>query len=231
MNLNEGRVYLGHLGSIPLYIHWTFVFLLLMVFGGTNFQDGLSIEMGLMWMMALLIAIVLHELGHGLAAKVQGAFGITITLWAMGGLCSSTRDPLPRRELIILAAGPAVSLLLWWVSGLALTLVANAPPGAFGGLALQTKLATFLYISQHLNMLLFVFNILPIFPLDGGQIMFNLGLLVTRRHDLVRKFTLACAFAGAFAYLAWRHQTTGTVQPYSVIMMGWLVFNAFTYLR
>src|SRR4051812_45667691 len=113
--------YIGHLGPIPLYIHWTFLILVFVIVQNNGGFTG-NPERVLIVLTVLLTGVVLHELGHGLVAKALGAMGVTITLWAFGGLCASTRDQLPRREMAILAAGPAVSfglaygayaLLLW----------------------------------------------------------------------------------------------------------------------
>ncbi len=226
--LNEGRFYLGHLGPIPLYVHWTFLFLVLMVFQSVPSSGNQTTA--ILVMAVLLSGIVLHELGHGMAARIQGAYGVTITLWALGGLCSSTRDALPRREIIILAAGPAVSAALSWGSVLAMHLLDQSDPGAYRG----TLTWQFLSLSALINWQLFIFNMLPIYPLDGGQITYNVALLVTRRQRVAANFSLALACIGAFAYLWWRtDQFThfGNNFIYMIIMIGWLLFNAFRALR
>lgn len=233
--LNEGRVYLGHLGPIPLYIHWSFLFLVLMAFNWSPPTSADGLTTSILILAVLLSGIVLHELGHGMAAKVQGAYGVTITLWGLGGLCSSVRDPLPRREIIILAAGPAVSAALSWGSVLALHLLDKNSPGLlYTANGDGTILWQFLALSASLNWMLFLFNILPIYPLDGGQITYYVALLVTKRQRLAANFSLALACVGAFAYLWWRtDQFThlGNSFMYSLILVGWLLFNAFRALR
>lgn len=233
--LKEGRIYLGHLGSIPLYAHWTALFLVWQAFrwtpGGTN---GIDFQLGVVLLLVLILSIVLHELGHGLAAKALGAFGIDITLWALGGLCSSKRASVPRRELAILAAGPAVSLLLTIASWVAFYFLSQHAPYLLQTGADPSVLAEFLLLSYAINKMLFIFNILPIFPLDGGQILYNLGLMATTNHTAVRRFTLGCAFAGAFGYLWWCSTGFTDAQGISfgtLFLVGWLVFNAYTHLR
>lgn len=226
--LNEGRFYLGHLGPIPLYVHWTFLFLVLMVYQSVP-SNG-SLTTGIMILAVLLLGIVLHELGHGMAARIQGARDVTITLWAMGGMCSSVRDPLPRREIIILAAGPAVSAALSWGSVLALYLLDQSDPGAYRG----TLTWQFLQLSAAINWMLFLFNMLPIFPLDGGQITYYVALLATKRQRVAANFSLTLACIGGFAYLWWStHYFThfGNGFIYSLFLIGWLLFNAFRALR
>jgi len=194
--------------------------------------DGLTTSM--LILAVLMSGIVLHELGHGMAAKVQGAHEVTITLWGLGGLCSSVRDPIPRREILILAAGPAVSAALSWGSELALHVLANTHPSLLGTNRELSVLAQFLIYSSQINWMLFLFNILPIFPLDGGQITYYVALLVTRRQRTAANFSLALACLGAFAYLWWRtagFTVIGNSIFYSLFLVGWLLFNAFRALR
>ena len=232
--LTEGRVYLGHLGPIPLYVHWTFIFLVLMAFQWSppTSADGLTTTV--LILAVLLSGIVLHELGHGMAAKVQGAQGVTVTLWGLGGLCSSMRDPIPQREIMILAAGPAVSAALSWGSVLAIHLIEQSNPILLGTNRDPSILYQFLFYSAEINWMLFLFNILPIFPLDGGQITYYVALLVTRRQRTAANFSLALACLGTFAYLWWRtagFTVIGNGFLYSLILFGWLLFNAFRALR
>lgn len=217
-------VYIGNLGPIPLYLHWSFLFLLLMAWPGGSWQD---LSFSVTFLIILLLGILLHEMGHALAAKVQGAMGITITLWALGGLCSSVRDRLPRREIIILIAGPAVSFALAWGSWLGLEYLA----GSNGSLAQNKMLMTALFLGYWVNLQIGIFNMLPIFPLDGGQIVFNACTMMTRE-STARQLSLAIAVVGALAYIAWDSwMSGGQMNPRAWIMMGYLLFNAFTYLR
>ncbi len=78
-----------------------------------------------------------------------------------------------------------------------------------------------------------IFNILPIYPLDGGQIVYNAGLLIFKRQATARAFSLTLACLGAFAFLWWRSAgfTDFNHITYSLVLIGWLLFNAFTHLR
>ena len=227
-------VYIGNLGPIPLYLHWSFLFLLLMAWPGGSWQD---LSFSVTFLLILLLGILLHEMGHALAAKVQGAMGITITLWALGGLCSSVRDRLPRREIIILIAGPAVSFALAWGSWLGLE-YADATAAAFtsrealaDSWVSNPMIRTALFLGYWVNLQIGIFNMLPIFPLDGGQIVFNACTMMTRE-SIARQLSLAIAVVGALAYIAWDSWMSGGQMNLGAwIMMGYLLFNAFTYLR
>ncbi len=229
--LNQGRFYLGHLGSIPLYVHWTFLFLVWMVLAPAINSGDLSL--GLVILVVLLTGVVLHELGHGLMAKTLGATGVTITLWAFGGLCSSVRDSRPKRELLILAAGPAVSLALWLGCHYTFGYLAQHVPGSVINGANTTFLGLVLLYGAIINQLLFIFNMLPIYPLDGGQMVYHGTLLVTKRDDWARRFALLCAVVGAFWFLWYRTDgfTDFTNSTYTVVLLAFLLFQAYITLR
>lgn len=202
-NLRQTAWYVGDLVGIPMFLHWT---VLLLAFNAWRMAggSGSGIDGFILVLVALLSGIVLHELGHGLMARALGAHGLTITLWAFGGLCESRRDSSHLgREIAIVAAGPAVSLLLWlgcW--GLNAYLDAVQP----GLVAPGTLLGDFLYIGAAINLLLLLFNMMPIFPLDGGQLTYYTLLAVTRRPLLARQVSLSLAVVGVVLVFLW---TTG----------------------
>jgi Zn-dependent protease len=120
-------------------------------------------------------SLILHELGHALVARRQGIPVVGIDLWFLGGLSQMRREPASaREELKIAAAGPAVTLTLF---ALCLgAIVALASSGTVSDVALTSasvKTSPVLALLGWLgfiNALLFVFNIVPAFPLDGGRI-------------------------------------------------------------
>ena len=239
----RNTVYLGHLGAIPLFAHWSVLILLYTGYrwGVPNaynpYTGALDYSVIVMAIMLLLGGIVLHELGHGIAARMLGAFGVKITLWAMGGLCSSTRDSLPRREIIILAAGPAVSFALAAIGYYGFEWLAESHShliykviGPDQDNVQLTLLGRGLHICFIMNLVLGIFNMLPIYPLDGGQIVFNV-LLTFLKHRLACQisFMLACLFAAGFLF--WSFQASQQLDFYSLILMGYLLFNAYNYLR
>ncbi len=116
----------------------------------------------------LLISITLHELGHSLAAMAFGCRVRDITLMMMGG-CATLLN-MPRKawqEFLVAVAGPAVSLLLA-LAGLFL------PNARFhdGNFYFGTIFDKFIFFQVgFLNAILFLFNLLPAFPMDGGRIL------------------------------------------------------------
>jgi Zn-dependent protease len=120
-------------------------------------------------------SLILHELGHALAARRLGIPIAGIDLWFFGGLSQMRREPQNAgEELKIAAAGPAVTLGLFAICLLAGTLVASS--GRFTDVALTregfttTPALALIGWLGFINGLLFLFNIIPAFPLDGGRI-------------------------------------------------------------
>lgn len=197
-NLQREAWYLGNLAGVPIFLHWSAFILVLLVLGGSS---G-GAERAILVLIALITGILLHELGHGLMARALGGTGITITLWALGGLCSSRRDSARLgREIAIVAAGPAVSLGLWLGCDQAYELLKLSAPHLLAG---GTLLAHGLLVTAAVNKMLFIFNMMPIFPMDGGQLVFYSALGITRNQLLARQIALFLAVIGAAAFFAWR---------------------------
>src|SRR6185312_8822625 len=120
------------------------------------------------------LSLILHELGHALVARHLGIGIAGIDLWFFGGLSQMRREPAtPGEEFKVAAAGPAVTFLLLVVcagageafsSGQSFTdSITKEGFTTTPGLALLGWLA-------FVNAALFIFNIIPAFPLDGGRI-------------------------------------------------------------
>lgn len=159
---------LGRLFNIDIWIHWSFVLVPLMVAFSTLQAGALSL---LPYMLALVLTlfgcVVLHELGHALAARRYGIPTRDITLYPIGGVARLEQMPeRPSAEFWIAIAGPAVNvaivLLLWPLTGgIPLT-----PQGNF-----VFPSGEFVFDLLCLNAWLVLFNMLPAFPSDGGRVL------------------------------------------------------------
>jgi len=133
-----------------------------------NLYGGLPVMtywwMGLVSVVGLAVSIVLHELAHSLVARRFGIQIRSITLFVFGGVADMADQPArPRAELLMAAAGPAMSLVL---AGLLYGLVAAGESAGWPA----TVLAVPAYLAL-LNTVLAVFNLVPAFPLDGGRVL------------------------------------------------------------
>lgn len=126
----------------------------------------------------LFLIILLHEYGHCFAARAVGGEADDILMWPLGGLATAhpPRRPLP--TFITIAAGPAVNLMIcvtmagmiWFLSG---TIVSFNPfnPLPPANIAYFSNVSLYLWWIFNVSYWLFLFNLLPIYPLDGGQML------------------------------------------------------------
>lgn len=155
----------GRLFGIPLFVHWTFWLLPLYVVLTPSGDMPIGLRLALLF--AMFGCVVLHELGHALAARIYGIRTRDITLYPIGGIASLQRiSEKPIEELVIAAAGPAVNVViaaaLFVLSILATALAPLTFPPSEAAL-----LSTYLVFG---NIFMVLFNLIPAFPLDGGRI-------------------------------------------------------------
>lgn len=152
---------LGTLLGFPIRVNLTFILLLVAVM---LWMGGI---MGLAVVLMAAGSVLLHELGHALMARRLGVHVAGIELHFFGGAAQMVGLPrTPRQEIAIAAAGPAVSFGLA-VLGHALALLTGS-----------SVLALFGWV----NLVLGAFNLLPLFPSDGGRI---LRALLAQKRGLV----------------------------------------------
>ncbi len=126
----------------------------------------------------IVVAILLHELGHAAACVVQGVSVTRVVLFGGGGFCEFTGSVTPRQEELIAIAGPLVNLVLWALATLLIPVLAAAPPDPVevNGFSItppilpsQAQLTVEMF--ARLNLFLALFNLIPVLPLDGGRLL------------------------------------------------------------
>lgn len=172
-----GSFSIASLFGIRIRLHATFVLLILVLLFVGWPSDDPFLTAGFLGV--LFGIVLLHELGHGLAARAFGLSVLDVTLWPLGGMTRMSRIPEDSKvEGWIAFAGPAVNLALGFLA------LPFAPPDAFEaalhGQVLQGENAwrTSASLFAMTNFSLAAFNLLPAFPLDGGRIA--RALLATR---------------------------------------------------
>jgi Zn-dependent protease len=157
------RLELGRIAGVPIYLDMLLV-LILIIFSHRYFTSGDTqlMSAGILIIVGILASILLHEVGHMLAARIWKVGTDEIEIGGLGGVARFSSS-LPRSVLaqtVIFLAGPFANLLLWQGFG-ALTTEAWAIGKPMLGLALATLAG--------INFWLMVFNLLPSYPLDGGR--------------------------------------------------------------
>lgn len=167
----------ARVAEIDIKIHVTFLLILLL--GGIEWgadHGAAGFAFGVALMLALFACVVLHELGHSLAAKGYGIPVREIVLLPIGGVALLGRLPeKPRQELWVAAAGPLVNVViagvLYVVLGLAPGLAPLDGRGLLDGTIPTPSAGLFLQWLLAANVTLVVFNMIPAFPLDGGRML------------------------------------------------------------
>jgi Zn-dependent protease len=155
--------------GIQLAVHFSF-FLLLAFVAQEGWNSGGW--MGVFWYVATLLVfftcVVLHEFGHSFTAMHYGVGVRRILLMPIGGMAEFDSIPRqPSREFLITLAGPAVNFA---IAG-GLWLFAGLPDGwPLGEYDFPANLMGFTQLVIHWNLLMGCFNLVPVFPMDGGRI-------------------------------------------------------------
>lgn len=172
-------LYLGKVFGIKVYAHWTFWILIIWIFLmhyriGHNLDEAL---MGVVFVLALFLCVALHELGHALVARRFNVVTRNITFLPIGGVANMERIPeKPVQELLMAIAGPLVNAVI--AIGLFTYLeLTGRMPTLEGIMTMEMGEDTlmsgnrFLFNLMMVNIVLFVFNLIPAFPMDGGRIL------------------------------------------------------------
>ncbi|MFM1769482.1 MAG: hypothetical protein RJA22_2011 [Verrucomicrobiota bacterium] len=186
---------IGRLAGIDVHVHFTFLILLAWVAASRYLtrQDWRDAAAGLAFILALFAIVVLHELGHALAARRFGIRTRDITLLPIGGVARLERIPeQPRQELVVALAGPAVNVVLAGLLFVVLLLLG----GPTDPVNLEQDEGPFLTRLLWVNVSLALFNLLPAFPMDGGRV---LRALLALRLPHPRATAIAATIGKGFA--------------------------------
>jgi Zn-dependent protease len=188
---------IGTAFGIDIHVHWTFLLLPLWLLFSQASAAGWEVAAFLVSVVtALFGCVVLHELGHALAARRFGIRTRDITLYPIGGVARLERIPeKPFQELAIAVAGPAVNVVIAIVMALVLLVGTLLYPP----LITQTIGGQFLYFLMLLNVLMVLFNLVPAFPMDGGRV---LRAILSLRLGHLRATRFAVWVGGVIAIVA-----------------------------
>lgn len=226
------------IAGIPIRVTpWFWIAALLL---GWNVTDSGNSHLVLAWILAVFSSILIHELGHAFAFRY---FGIeaSVVLYHFGGLASPTTNygytrtsrGTPLNQLAISAAGPIAQLL---AAAIGIVAIRAAGYGVFlGGFvgnwlnlppepmltprALDHFVTFFLYASIYWALL----NLLPVYPLDGGQIARELFLLSGNDNAIRNSLLLSVFAAGVMVVYGLQ-----TKDLYFALLFGMLGYSSYT---
>ena len=189
--------------GIPIRIHVTFL-LLLVWFGVASEDQGQGFVAGVIFLVLLFGCVVLHELGHATMARRYGVHTSEIVLYPIGGVARLDRIPSGKAELLIALAGPAVNVVLAGLLALGMLALGASiprPEEIVAGSSIVWQLLV-------ANLMLFLFNLIPAFPMDGGRVLrAALSLAIGQQRATVIAARVGQGLAVVFGLVAvWSHQ-------------------------
>jgi Zn-dependent protease/predicted transcriptional regulator len=214
----DGSLRIGRLFGIPILLHYTFLLVIPLFAYIIGSQIGSTTDMlrdifritidtsiitsGFMpWILGTVVAlglffgVLVHELAHSLVARAKGIKMQSITLLMFGGVAQMDEGaPEPRTELPMALAGPIMSLIFGLIC---CGLVYVTPDMATDAPTQGVLIFVFGYLGV-LNIILFAFNLIPAFPMDGGRV---LRAVLAIRMPLDRATRIAANVGKAFAVI------------------------------
>lgn len=229
-----------NVGPIPVRVHPMF-WLVAVFLGGVS---QAPVNFVLIWVAVLFVSILIHELGHAVAALAHG-WPPRVVLYSFGGLAiySPTRRT-HASSIGISFAGPAAGFVLAGITYLYLIVGGYEPSVAIGPATDVTGFPIFSFLNFHIllgapmrnpnvyfvlydlfyiNLMWGFVNLLPIYPLDGGQIARELFVMTNRRDGVMQSLQLSLMCAVAMAAVGAMYFQSF----YIAIMFGLLAYQNF----
>jgi Zn-dependent protease len=199
MPTRQGSFRLFRVLGIDVFLHWSW-FLIAVYDIQSRSQEYNSLVWNAMEYLALFAIVLLHEFGHALACRQVGGQANLIVLWPLGGVAYVSPPQRPGAMLWSIAAGPLVNVALFPIlSG------ARLLSHSLGWAETMPNAYTLIWSIWFTNLFLLIFNLFPVYPLDGGQILRSLLWFVFGR---ARSLMIAASIgfvgvAGLAAFAFW----------------------------
>ena len=214
--------------KIPVRVH-PFFWLIVILLGFNAMQSGAgakNLAIIFAWILAVFISIMVHELGHALTGIHYGSRRVSIVLHGFGGLAIGATGRNRKQRMLVVAMGPAAGLILYGlVYALFLGLLAWIEHDGPAWLT-NEFLAYFFSFMLWINLWWSLLNLLPIYPLDGGQLCFEF-LSAKRPRDGVQltfKIGMAVGILAALYFLSVQMLFAG-------FLFGYLAYINYQYMN
>jgi Zn-dependent protease len=232
-SIQLARIFGIRIGASPSWFVVLFILILGLSSSYTDrYSDTTAYTIAVASAALFFVSLTLHELGHALVARRHGIEIAGIDLWFFGGIAKLSRDSnSPGEEFKIAAAGPAVTLLIVIVCTAVGTAISSSnefldavrlTSTPSPGLALLGWLAL-------VNSFLFVFNLVPAFPLDGGRIARALAWKITGDRNRATRFSARLGQTFSYVLIGGGIYLLIQSDPYSglwFIVLGWFLGQA-----
>jgi Zn-dependent protease len=176
MPTRRGSIRLFQFAGITVYLHWAWFLAFAYLASRSNEYSNYS--WNALEILALFAIVLTHEFGHQLACRSVGGQTHDIVLWPLGGVAYVNPPQRPGAQLWSIAAGPLVNVAL--VPILSAVVSVSSHLGWNESHPDASELFHNIWI---INLVLLIFNMLPVYPLDGGQILRSLLWFVVGRSN------------------------------------------------
>lgn len=215
------------IAQIPVFVHYTLPVLFIIIIAiNTSRWGGAGFGYGFLYSCILIGTVLVHELGHSFAAKKINCKVEKILLWPLGGLAFCCIPANPRHRMFVSVCGPLthVPMMLFWV----LMLLPLKPFGVswYAPSPLSDHFWNWLCCAGlQINVMLMLFNLfIPVFPLDGSQILLNF-LLDRDMHPYKAAWTII--YISVPIALCLMVEAILTFNMLSAFVVIWLGFQTF----
>jgi len=210
----QGSIHLFRFSGIDVFLHWSWFVVAVIEVNGRS-RSYSSFGWNVAEYLCLFLIVMLHEFGHALACRQVGGRANRIVLWPLGGVAYVDPPARPGATLWSIAAGPLVNVVLFPI-----LLTLGKLSRSLGWAAAMPDFHSLLRAVFYINFGLLIFNILPIYPLDGGQILRSLlWFVLGRARSLLVATVLGFVGVAAFIGLAiWTHSVwTGAIAVFMLL--------------
>ena len=215
--LNQGSIRLFRLAGVEVFLHWSWFLVAFYEIGMRNGRYS-SVAWGIAEYLALFLIVLTHEFGHAMACRQVGGTANRIVLWPLGGVAYVDPPQRPGAMLWSIAAGPLVNVVLFPIFYAALQF------GRQQGWR-DTMPDAYMLVRAlvWIDVILLVFNLLPIYPLDGGKILRSLlWFPLGRARSLMVAVVLGfVGIAGFFALSIFTHSTWYAILSVYMLVSCW----------
>ena len=248
MNFLTSSFRIGRLFGITIRVH--ILFLIWIAF--RMIQSGGEWETTLMFLAMLFGIVLVHEFGHCFGARAVEGNAEDIMLWPLGGLAYAHAPMTPWAQFVTVACGPLVNVVFCLIAGTALVAMAGTisilswnPLDPINATKIPLSLAYYYPSGEYLYMRIWVkvllifywvnywllaFNLLPIYPLDGGQLF---QCLLWPFVGLHRAMTIACqvGLVGCIGFGIWSLSEGGGILLFIALFGGFTCWQRLQQLR
>lgn len=228
MPTHRGSFRIFRLLGIDVYLHWSWFLVAVLRLKFVHYSEYSSPVWYVIEYLSLFLIVLMHEFGHALACRQVGGQANQIVLWPLGGVAYVSPPQRPGAMLWSIAAGPLVNVALLpvfftlWFCGRSL-----------GWEDSFHDFYTFLFTLLIIDVGLLIFNLLPIYPLDGGKILWSvLWFPFGRANSLLFATIIGFIGVAGLGLLALFSMMTDTASGiWLVAIAGFMGLNCWNSLR